>query len=112
STSLNEDEAPSRPDQRPERLWWQETLLRAAARVSLASGRAAPLVLRRSPGLVARARAVADEVDVDGTVLVEAAGPTISLAGRGLPMPRPSPRSSRRLAPLPRTTARVRADCP
>jgi hypothetical protein len=112
STSADEGGTPSLADQRPDGLWWQEGLLRAAARFSRTPGRSATLVLRRRPGLVARARAVADDLDVDGTVVIEAGGPAITLvAGRGPAAP-PLARWIRRLVPVARSTARVRADRP
>src|SRR5262245_55011774 len=65
SGAANQGETPWLALQRPDGLWWPEALLRAADHFSKTRGRAATLVLRRRPGLVARARAVADELDVE-----------------------------------------------
>src|SRR5439155_5973204 len=46
----------------PDELWWQQALLAAAARFASAPDRSATLLLRRRPGLVDRARAVAAEL--------------------------------------------------
>ncbi|HEY3109743.1 MAG TPA: hypothetical protein VGL23_13365 [Chloroflexota bacterium] len=61
----------------PSALWWQEALLVAAARFARAPGRRASLVLLRRPGLVARARAVADRLGVGSQVAIGAAGPLV-----------------------------------
>ena len=62
----------------PETLWWQEAVLGAAACFARAPGRRATLVLRRRPGLVERARAVAARLDVGSRIAIEAAGPVVT----------------------------------
>src|SRR5262249_17418800 len=58
-------------------LWWQETLLIAAARFARAPARRASLLVPRRPGLAARAGAVADWLGVGSQVAIGAAGPIV-----------------------------------
>jgi hypothetical protein len=112
SSSANAPEIPPLATRRPDGFWWQELLLRAAARFGRTPGRSATLVLRRRPGLVARARVVADELDVDSTIEIGPAGPTISMQPRRRPTAPPSPPSIGRLDPVATSIARLRLEHP